>query len=328
MRTSPLRQASSIASALVISLAIVFSGSSVRTEAQVRFERVVVFGTSFSDPGNAFALTGITSTPPGYGLNQFLIPSAAYSIGGHHLSNGATWIEDLAASLHVAGSANPAFLGHNSGATNYAVGGARALDDGLNANLSFQVSAFLADYGGVAPSNALYVIEMGSNDVRDALIVAAGGGNPAPVLAGAVASIANSIGVLYAAGARNFLVWNVPDAGIAPAVQILDGIFPGAAAGATQLTQLFNFNLALALGPISATPGINILPFDVYGLIADIHAHPAAYGLTNVTQACVTPFVAPFSCRQPDEFLFWDGIHPTKAVHAIVGMQAAADLWQ
>ena len=36
----------------------------------------------------------------------------------------------------------------------------------------------------------------------------------------------------------------------------------------------------------------------------------------------MTPGIAPFTCQRPDEFLFWDGIHPTKAVHAIIANEA------
>ena len=52
-------------------------------------------------------------------------------------------------------------------------------------------------------------------------------------------------------------------------------------------------------------------------------ADKAAFGLTNVTTACITPEIAPFFCETPDEFLFWDGIHPSKAVHTIVAQRAA-----
>ena len=54
-------------------------------EAQSRFSGIVVFGTSLSDPGNAFALVGDANTPPDFMLNPFLIPSAPYAKGGHHL---------------------------------------------------------------------------------------------------------------------------------------------------------------------------------------------------------------------------------------------------
>jgi phospholipase/lecithinase/hemolysin len=36
--------------------------------------------------------------------------------------------------------------------------------------------------------------------------------------------------------------------------------------------------------------------------------------------------VTPFTCQEPDEFLFWDGIHPTKAVHGIIAQEAASVL--
>src|ERR1043165_1234372 len=64
------------------------------------FDRIVVFGDSLSDPGNAFALTGQHLTPPSYGMTTpedllTLIPDAPYARGGNHFSNGPTWIEDL-----------------------------------------------------------------------------------------------------------------------------------------------------------------------------------------------------------------------------------------
>jgi phospholipase/lecithinase/hemolysin len=57
------------------------------------YERIVVFGTSLSDPGNAFTLFGGTNIPPDYSVNPFLVPDRPYARGGHHFTNGSTWIE-------------------------------------------------------------------------------------------------------------------------------------------------------------------------------------------------------------------------------------------
>jgi phospholipase/lecithinase/hemolysin len=283
---------------------------------------IIVFGTSLSDSGNAFALRGGTNTPPHYLLDQLLVPSAPYARGGHHFSNGATWVEQFAQSRGLAGSVRPAFASSGAQARNYAVGGARAYDDGVNVNLSAQLAAFFQDSGGVAPADGLYVIEMGSNDIRDALVAFPSNGH-GPILQGAVASIARTIQVLYAAGARDFLVWRPPNVALTPAIRALNQVSPGAAQLASLLSQGFNAGLDGAVAQLSALPGIHIARLDAYRLLNDIVATPAAFGLTDVTTACVTPDVAPFVCDGPDDFLFWDGIHPTRAVHAITAQEAA-----
>ena len=290
------------------------------------YDGIVVFGTSLSDPGNAFALLGVTNTPPDYLVDSLLVPSAPYARGGQHFSNGATWIEQFARSRGLAGSVRPAFADLEINSTNYAVGAARAREDGVNLNLGTQLGRFLQQTGGVADPESLYVVEMGVNDIRDALVVFSGGGDGAPVLQAANAAIAGAVQTLYAAGARKFLIWRVPDAGATPAVRTLDSLHPGTAQLATGLTLAFNGGLDGVVTQLSALPGIEIARLDAFALINALVADPSAFGLTNVTTACITPSVAPFTCANPDEYLFWDGIHPSKAVHAIVAQATAAAL--
>ncbi len=303
--------------------AIALATASVQTAPRTGFTQIVAFGASLSDPGNAFALRGGTNTPPDYDMDPLLVPSAPYARGGLHFSNGATWIEQFARSTGLAGSTRPAFRSAGEG-TNYAVGGARAYEDGVNVNLSSQVDAFLQEVGGVAPADGLYTIEMGGNDIRDALVAFPNGHGA--ILQGAITSIAGNVGRLYGAGARTFIVWRAPNVGATPAIQTLDRLKPGAKALATGLTQAFNAGLDGAVAQLSMLPGIRIVRLDAFRLLNDLIADGSAFGLTNVTSACVTPNTAPFTCQNPDEYLFWDGIHPTKAVHAIIAQEAAAAL--
>lgn len=303
---------------------LVFSTATTTTAAKSPFASIVAFGTSLSDSGNAFALKGGTNTPPDYLLDPLLVPSAPYARGGHHFSNGATWIEQFARGQGLAGSVRPAFRSAGAG-TNYAVGAARAYEDGRNLNLSAQVDAFLGEVGGAAPSDALYAIEIGGNDIRDALVAYPTGHGA--ILQAANISIFNNVLRLYAAGARTFLVWRAPNVGLTPAILRLDTISPGAAQLAKSLTQGFNTGLDGVVAQLSMLlPGVRIVRLDAYGLLQNIVSTPGAFGLTDVTSACVTPGIPPFTCQRPDEYLFWDGIHPTKAAHAILANEAALAL--
>jgi outer membrane lipase/esterase len=284
--------------------------------------QIVVFGDSLSDPGNAFALLGGTNTPPDYSVDALLIPDRPYAKGGHHFSNGDTWVEQLARTWRLAENANPAFRSNAPKALNFAIGGARA-GVGGGGNLEVQVGAFLQRSGNVAPSDALYVIAIGGNDVR----AAAAAADPLPALQAGAQGIATQIAILYARGARNFLVWNSPDLGLTPALLALDQVLPGSAAGASFLSQTFNdVFLAAALAEADTLPGIAITRFDAFTRLHEVVAQPQAFGLSNVTSACITPQSAPFHCQNPDEFLFWDGIHPTRAAHGIIAHEVVTTL--
>lgn len=316
----------SLSRLLLVGCLIVIVAPAERISAKPAFSGIVVFGTTLSDSGNAFVLLGEAGTPPDYEMGPFLIPTLPYARGGHHVSNGATWIEQFGKSLGLGGSVRPALQG-SAHATNYAVGAARARDVANNFTLTLQVTTFLLDSGGVADPDALYVIEMGGNDVRDAFasgdpLIAAG------IVNGALNSIATNVVRLYQAGARQFLVMNVPNIALTPAVRALG---PAAFVPATQATLAFNLGLSApivgVLDQLSALPGSSFQLLDAFQLLNDITADPTAFGLTNVEDACVTPNIPPFKCDKPDEFLFWDGIHPTKVAHALLAEEAATVLF-
>ncbi len=298
----------------VLVLAALFAGPAL---ADSRFSDVVVFGDSLSDPGNAFVLTGQVSVPP-----YALVPAAPYAIGGHHFSNGKTWAERFSHEMDV--RSGPAFL-NPAVFSNYAVGGARARAQGP-VDLAAQVSLYLGNRGGFADPDALYVVFFGGNDVRDALEALAvdptGAGSEA-ILAGAVTALADNIAALAASGARHVLVFNAPDLSLVPAVRLQGPVVQGAA---LFLSSGFNQGLAGALDTLGFMfPGLDLVRFDLFGLLQQVVAQPQDFGFYNVTDSCITPGVLVGAvCHSPDRYLFWDGIHPTRQAHKLIARAAEA----
>ncbi len=275
-----------------------FEGRSPR----LLFSQMYVFGDSLSDDGNLFALSGGAAPPsPPYFNGRF--------------TNGPVWVEDLAPRLGLA--ANPAI--------NFALGGATsAAGNTINAalpGLQQQVDGFVAAAPAADP-NGLYVVWAGANDYL-------GGGSTD--VAGTVNNVAAAVNKLAAVGARNFMLPNLPNMGATP----------GAAAagtqvqqGLSQLTGAHNAALAAAAQGLDVNPNINIALLDVNSLFNQAIASPASLGFTNATDSLVPGFGGDPSVgnitlppgTNPNQYLFWDNLHPTARAHALIADTAAKTL--
>ena len=90
--------------AILLTLLVLASGNVLAKKDQV-FSGIHTFGTSISDEGNAFIACGGQSIPPYENLPNFLNTApgdSPYARGGHHFSNGSTWVDSLAKTLGVA----------------------------------------------------------------------------------------------------------------------------------------------------------------------------------------------------------------------------------
>ncbi len=275
------------------------------------YSRMFVFGASFIDPGNHFAVTGETAHPP------FVLMDASYGIGGHHFSNGRTWVEFLAREMKLTKWAKPAY--RNPAFGNYAYGYARARDiepDPVEPSLGDQVQAWIGNgYCTGAPMNdTLFVVDSGYFDVFDILQ----GEDALTVLTGMTTSIATNIGILYECGARNLLFAYLPPLEASPIVPPADPAGPS-------LSALYNYVfLQPVLAFYSGDPfNMNVSTVDFFAFLSGVIAAPEAFGLTNVTDSCVTfGVVKDAFCKDRNEHFFWDPLHPTKKVHALMGEYA------
>jgi outer membrane lipase/esterase len=262
------------------------------------YSSLVIFGDSLSDSGNNALVLG--TRPDQVITGNDYVPTFAYGSGTY--SNGEVWSTRLAATLGL--QADPS----RAGGTNWAHGGAETRANVFPPSLRTQV----VDYLGTAPGDtddALYVIAGGGNNARSALDRITGGAGILLTIAQTANRYAQDVGImvdqLQAAGAEHIVVWNTPDVGLSPAA-LASG--PGGAALASLLTSKMNDALATRLQGEAG-----VVTFDVYGLMQDVVADPGSYGFANVTDACG----AIVGC-DPDSFLYWDGIHPTSAGHALV----------
>lgn len=293
----------SITKVLVAFVTMIGASSAV---ADPQFSSVIAFGDSLSDNGNYYRLVDkLTPLTPQDGA-----PPLPYFFG--RFSNGPVAVELLAANLGIP-------------LHDFAVGG--ALSGLPNEDPRFPGSGVLGQVQDLVAKkhklddDALYVVWGGANDFLGATNLGAPGVAQA-VIANAINNLTQSIGLLYAHGARHFLVPNLPDLGLIP----LNHGQPQAQE-ATILSTIFNQAFAGALQALSQQlRDSDINTVDVAALLQNVAANPAFYHFQNVTDECISDptfacILTSFNSGPASGFLFWDAVHPTASAHALLAGQ-------
>jgi phospholipase/lecithinase/hemolysin len=299
------------------------------------FDSMYVFGDSLVDTGNIYAYTrALGIDPPG---PPSVSPHRTYFNG--RFSNGPVSVEYLWHSLSGNPPGTPGGLqpilalpgGGTPRAVNFAFGGTGTpfldrIPGGLWApGLRGQVAMFGAALAGRRPSpGALFVIATGSNDYRDDEF-----NTPFSPLR-VVFNIVDSIDKLYKLGARNVMVFDLPDT----------SYLPGGDPDGAALAQVHNALLKLGLSGLAERhPDLRIIPIalnDLFPVLISAGFVPGvpalgplvpAPGLNGVfAYECL--FVLPAACQDAPfdvigilgvPFLFWDVVHPTTDAHQALG---------
>lgn len=259
--------------------------------------RLVVFGDSLSDMGNIDDAT------------LGVVPGRTYFDG--RFSNGPAWVEWLATGLG-AGPLAPS----TAGGDNFAYGGAQTSGaSGFGGLFIRDLDEQLSDWRAsrTVDPHALYVVWAGANDLFD-------GQTDVNV---PINRVVATLQQLTALGARQFLVPNLPILGKIPEYNR----DPSASARFDQLSHQYNAAFGGAIEQLAAQhAAATFYQLDVGELFSGAIAHPAAYGLTNVVDPAA-PGLDPGAVfynrnrivARPEQYLFWDPIHPTAAVHQILG---------
>lgn len=278
-------------------LLLLFAGANTWA---VPFANLYAFGDSLSDGGSSnTAVTSIYKLAGGCDLAH---PCPPYVDG--HYSNGQVAIEYLADKI-LPGGANPAnffnfsVAGATTGIGNFGDGGsATVVGEFELPGISTVIDRYLA-LSSPADPNALYFIWGGANDLLT-------GGLPDA----AAQNIADSVSKLIDAGATHFFIPNLPDLGLTPYA-----IDAGVSEGATGFSIGFNIALASQLADLSEQfSEIDIIQYDAYSFFNYLVDNAESYGFTNTKTGCLAGLTP---CTNPEEYIFWDGFHPTTQAHAV-----------
>ena len=316
------RNAARVLAAAAVSLLLISCGGDDDTPEPVPlFSTVAVVGGSGTDTGNRC----VNQADP------LCFPVPPYA-GASTAANGQLVNQILAARY------GSPMVASSAGGFNFAIGGAMT---GIvptdtvaqkNPSLQLQTEALLQRVGFQANPQFLYIVDgsaFGNNIRRVLELVSANPALLAPtstftqdVVRQAATDIGNVITRLYAGGARHVLLLNSSNLGLHPAV-------PSAGKPlATGLATAYNGALATQVVPglKASSPGLNIYLADVGKLSNDIVADPAGFGITNTAAPCYPFFSAPSApiCATPDTYMFWDELHPSAALHALMAQRAAA----
>jgi hypothetical protein len=251
--------------------------------------QVIVYSDSLADNGNIYKLFGVPGPPYWHGT----------------WSNGPVAIEDMAAILGMP-LLDYAYAAATTGLGNLIDGGSPAQLGSLG--LPGITTAYNTTIGSIPHDrirHSLFVVYGGFNDFISV-------GLTTDAADHAVANLIAIVADLQKRGGRWILVPGLLDMGMTP-YYASQG--PQMAALATSQSKYLNQKLLASLPR-------GVLYFDTLSLYQEMQAHPGAFGLTDVVDQCYDPS-SNTACANPNQYLFWDFVHPTEHVQIILAARFA-----
>lgn len=249
------------------------------------FTSFTVLGDSLSDNGNAYAATGETRPP-----------SPPYFEG--RLSNGPVWNESILADFAAAGLP----------AANVAFAGARAVPNGDDSP-DLPVQAAAAGLSGLwHGAEDLVAVWAGANDA----LAAIGSPTQKALVEAAADTVVATIAGMAIAGVENVIAFTLPDLAQTPLYRLLR---PGLAADATLAATQFNDRLRAGLNLLDLVDAADIFVVDTFGTLDTADYDETLYPCFFDDPAVAALFDRPQLCDNPQDYVYFDLIHPTAGVH-------------
>ena len=315
-RLTPSRRFTLLAASLLLATGGVASVSA--QQAAPAFTQIIVFGDSLSDTGNIRARTNSKSG----GTVDY--PSHTFNYSDGRFTNSSTtnpsstafvgvWHEQLARTFLNLQEARFSL----GGGTDYAFGGATTKNGTIDRvvvtaplfgdltitidNMGKQVDDYLA--ARVVDPNALYISWGGGNDLFD--------DDSSTSVTATAARATALVSRLANAGAKYIMVPNVPPLGAIPKYAKDAAKMASLNAASAKYRDELSSDLTASLSSLAAqgiTP--KVYQLDVWTNTIRLFANPAKYGFTNTKDSAQGQ-----SSVNPNQYLFWDDIHPTTAGH-------------
>jgi phospholipase/lecithinase/hemolysin len=291
--------------------------------AMADYSRLVVFGDSMSDTHRLYDYTtknwGESDPgPPNY---------------DGRFSDGLVAVEFLAQSMRLP-LVNYSFAGATSGYDTLLL---------VTEGMLTQVNEYLTNPGVVPPvqtvssymikpakpkadPEALHMIWTGPDDFYRLLI-----GMTNLTGYSVVSNVKQAVGSLYGAGARHFFIPLMPDISMTPSAKTHDLFQPGYIWSARYCTDSFKKLLTQAIAEMKVKyPDAKFMSHDTLTFMREEFARVKAEG-KNITGTCRKEGAfdpkklstgAATACPNPEDYVFWDGNHPTAWVNKVL-----ADEW-
>lgn len=278
-------------------------------QAEASFSRVFIFGDSLSDTGNLAAAAGMPLPVP---------------YDEKRVSNGPVAVETLAIKLGHTAEASEYTIFVPEVGSNYAVASAKASGDRLQ-DLGNQVLGFQLNHGYIAPSDALYVVMIGGNDIRS-VRDEADINKAETIVKEAAISVFNAIKSLALTGARSFLLINAPNIELIPETRIIAEMSsdPDMIKRSRKMSNLYRQSLHEMTQSFEEANDVQISEFDLFKFFSKLIHKSDEYGFINSSDACFSTVTLSFhpDCNygfNADQFVFFDEIHPTTRTHTLFG---------